>query len=226
VAEAHPGVPCASSPPLMRALVAVHQPAMTQILGLPSQVSEIKSSSAQVVMTYCIRSVVWHRKVAKPFKARPPELIVLGFGPTVPPCRYARLAVRGRRGSKLLVPHRRLLIMKLLRHHLDRRWSCSLHPMHGGAPSPASPGRHFDVPSALLRSAWGAVLEVLLRRHRRHEFAPQKLWSVRIGHGSPHWDALFSCRLHGSPEDHHMHAPVFLPALVWCHCFCWSPHMS
>jgi hypothetical protein len=192
------------------------------ISGVRDQVV-LRSGSHDILHPVC--GVVWHGKVAKPFKARPPELIVLGFGPTVPPCWFARLAVKGCRGSKLLVPHCRLLIMKLLRHHLDRRWSCSLRPMHGGAPSPASPGRHFDVPSAFLRSAWGAVLEVLLRRHRRHEFAPQKLWSVRIGHGSPHRDALFSCRLHGSPEDHRMHAPVFLPALVWCHCFCWSPHM-
>jgi hypothetical protein len=46
---------------------------------------ETKSSSAQVVMTHCILSVVWHGKVAKPFKARSPELTVLGFGMVVPP---------------------------------------------------------------------------------------------------------------------------------------------
>jgi hypothetical protein len=64
-------------------------------------------------MAHCILSAVWHGKVAKPFKARPPELAVLGLGPTV--ARYAHLAVKGRRGSRLLVPRHRLPIMKLLR---------------------------------------------------------------------------------------------------------------
>jgi hypothetical protein len=59
-------VPCASSPPSVRAPVAVRQPAMTQVIETPSQVLEIKSSSARVVMSHCILSV-WHGKVAKSF---------------------------------------------------------------------------------------------------------------------------------------------------------------
>jgi hypothetical protein len=52
------------------------------------------------------------------------------------------------------------------------------------------------------------VVEVLRSRHQRREFAPHKLWLVRIGHGSPLQDALLSCRLHGSSkEDHRLHAP-------------------
>jgi hypothetical protein len=70
------------------------------------------------------------------------------------------------------------------------------------------------------------VLDVLLRHHRRREFAPQKLWSVRVGHGSPRQDALFSCRLHGSPEDRRMHAPRVSPRFGLVPLFVGHPHMS
>jgi hypothetical protein len=92
--------------------------------------------------------------------------------------RYARLAVKGRGGTinpKLLVPRHRLPSKKVLRRCLVHPRSCSLCPMHDGAPSdlrfvaPASPGRRFGLSGESLRSASGKVVEALLGRVRYRE---------------------------------------------------------
>jgi hypothetical protein len=56
------------------------------------QMSETRSSSVQVVLPQCIPYELWHGKVAKTFKARPPEFVARRLGPAVPSCRQARLA--------------------------------------------------------------------------------------------------------------------------------------
>jgi hypothetical protein len=74
---------CAPSPPSARASVVVHQPVAAQVLVLPSHVVKTRWSSV-VIITHCIMYVRWDGKVAKPIKARPPELAVIGLGLAVP----------------------------------------------------------------------------------------------------------------------------------------------
>jgi hypothetical protein len=130
-----------------------------------------------------------------------------------PPHRQARLAGRARRGCthpRLLKPRRRLPALKPSRRRLDRCCPCSLRPLHGGASSPAAPGRHFGVLGGLLQLAQGAVVEVLCCRDRHREFPPLELSSCR-----------WSCSPEGSrPQPAHCHARRFplyqglLPLLV------------
>jgi hypothetical protein len=159
VAKERRVVICAPSPPSVRASVVVRQPVAAQVLVLPSHVLKTRWSCV-VIITHCIMYARWDGKVAKPIKARPPELAVIGLGPAVPlppPLgRHAHLAVKGRVGSislRLLVLHRRLPCMKLSKQRLDHRRSCSPCLLHDSASSPTSPGRRFGVPHGLLRSA-------------------------------------------------------------------------
>jgi hypothetical protein len=105
----------------------------------------------------------------------------------------------------LLVPRCRLPSKKVLRLCLDCHRSCSLRPLHGGASSPASPSWHFGVLGGFLQSAWGTVVEV--GRDRCHEFAFLELLSICVVHGSPHQDALSSCRSPRKPKWCHPQLP-------------------
>jgi hypothetical protein len=143
-------------PPSMGASVEVRQPTEEQALLSPSQESVTRSSFVQVTMTQCISYALCHEKVVKSFKARPPELVVLG--PSVFSHRHGQLAAKGRGGAinpKLVVLSRRLHSKRVSRQHLVCPRSCSLRPLLAGASSPASPGQRFKGPGNFLPSAWG-----------------------------------------------------------------------
>jgi hypothetical protein len=108
----------------------VREPTGAHVFLSPSQMLETMSSSVQVVLPQCIPYVLWHGKVAKPFKARPPKLTARRLGLAVPSRRQAHPAS-----------------MKFSRRRLDHHWLCSLH---GGVSSLTAPGRRFGMPHGLL----------------------------------------------------------------------------
>jgi hypothetical protein len=75
---------CAPPHSFGSASVVVHEPTGAHVLFPQSQMPEIRLSSIQVALPQCIPYALWHRKVAKPFKARPPKLTALWLGPAVP----------------------------------------------------------------------------------------------------------------------------------------------
>jgi hypothetical protein len=75
----------------------VRQPIEVQVLLSPSQESATRSSSVRVIMKQCSSYVKCHEKVVKSFKARPPELVVLG--PSVFSHQHGRLAAKGHGGA-------------------------------------------------------------------------------------------------------------------------------
>jgi hypothetical protein len=130
------------SPPTVGSKVAVvRAPSEAHILLSLSQNQdpETRSPPIQVAMTHWIRDESCHGKVALLAASRPIRLVAKSHGGTT--------------SSRLVAPCHRLPCMKLLRQHLEHHWSCSLHHLHGGATSPASPDPCFGVLGGLLRSA-------------------------------------------------------------------------
>jgi hypothetical protein len=146
-----------------------------------------------VVLAQHIPYAICHRKMASSFKARPPKLATFGMGPAVPSHHQDCPARKGRRGCSslwLLMPHHRLPGMKLPRRRLLHRWSCSPHPLCGGASSLAALSRRFGVSHGLPWPVGGATGS----RDRCRKFSPLELWPVCAGFGCPHWDGSSSCR--------------------------------
>jgi hypothetical protein len=141
-------VDCAPPPSSRNASVVVHGPTGAQILLLPSQMSETRSSSIQVVLSQRIPYVLWLGKMAKPFKARPPELAALRLGPMVPSCRQARPTG-----------------VKFFRQRLGHSWSYSPRPLHGGDSSLIAPSRHFGMPHGLPRVRRVIVIDAASVHH-------------------------------------------------------------
>jgi hypothetical protein len=97
---------------------AKDSPTGAQVLPLSSQMSKTMSSSVQVVLPQCIPYVIRQGKMARSFKARPPQLMAFGMGPAVPSCRQACPIGKGHGSSFglwVLMPHHSLPGMKLLR---------------------------------------------------------------------------------------------------------------
>jgi hypothetical protein len=66
------------------ASVVAREPIEAHVICSSSQMPETRLSSVQVVLSWWTSYALWQGKVAKPFRARPPELATLRLGPMVP----------------------------------------------------------------------------------------------------------------------------------------------